>query len=230
MLDPYILRSNPEQIQQALHKRGFVLDTAALSALEARRKQVQVATQDLQRMRNERSRAIGKVKGEGGDVQPLLDQVAALGAQLKASEADLEQIQQELNAMALGIPNIPHASVPEGSTPDDNREIRRWGEPPQFSFTAKDHVDLGADLGLLDFDAAAKIASSRFVVMQGDIARLHRALIQFMLDVHTREHGYTEVNVPYMVNGDSMRGTGQDRKSTRLNSSHMSESRMPSSA
>jgi len=209
MLDPHLLRSNPEQVQQALRKRGYALDTGPIIALEARRKQIQVTTQELQHERNERSREIGKIKGQGGDVQPLLDQVAVLGDQLKASEAELEQIQQEINNIVMGIPNIPHDSVPEGKTPEDNQEVRRWGEPQPFLFKPKDHVDLGAALGLLDFDTAAKIAGARFVVMKGAMARLHRALIQFMLDVHTREHGYTEVNVPYMVNADSMRGTGQ---------------------
>ena len=209
MLDPHLLRSNPDQVQQALRKRGYVLDTTSIVALEAKRKQIQVTTQELQRERNERSREIGKIKGQGGDVQPLLDEVAVLGDQLKASEAELEQIQQEINAIVMGIPNIPHDSVPEGKTPEDNQEVRRWGEPQPFLFRPKDHVDLGTALGLLDFDTAAKIASARFVVMKGSIARLHRALIQFMLDVHTREHGYTEVNVPYLVNADSMRGTGQ---------------------
>lgn len=209
MLDSHLLRNDPGRIKTALSRRGYTLDTGVISSLEARRKQLQIATQDLQRERNERSREIGKIKSQGGDVQPLLDKVATLGDQLKASEAELEKIQQELNTIAMGIPNIPHASVPDGRTPDDNKEMRRWGEPTPFSFEPKDHVDLGAALGLLDFDSAARIAGARFVVMKGVLAQLHRALIQFMLDVHTREHGYTEVNVPYMVNADSMRGTGQ---------------------
>ena len=209
MLDTHLLRNDLERVARALSKRGYTLDTGVIINLEARRKQLQVTTQELQHKRNTLSREIGKVKAQKGDVRTLLDEVAILGDQLKANETELEKIQLELNNIALGIPNIPHDSVPEGKTPEDNKEIRRWGEPVQFSFTPKDHVDLGASLGLLDFDIAAKISSARFVVMLGPIARLHRALIQFMLDVHTREHGYTEVNVPYMVNADSMRGTGQ---------------------
>jgi seryl-tRNA synthetase len=209
MLDPHLLRSDPELVQQALRKRGYTLDITVIASLEARRKRIQVVTQELQRERNERSREIGKIKGQGGDAQSLMDKVAALADQLKESEAELEMIQREINDIAMGIPNLPHASVPEGSGEADNLEVRRWGEPAQFAFEPRDHVDLGAALGMMDFETAAKIASSRFVVMNGPLAALHRALIQLMLDTHTREHGYTEVYVPYLVNPHSLFGTGQ---------------------
>jgi len=209
MLDPKRLRTELDDVAAQLKRRGFELDTDALRALEDRRKQLQVATQDLQNERNTKSKSIGKAKAAGEDIQPLLDEVAGLGDKLKAAEAELEQVQSELEGIALGIPNIPHPSVPEGRDEEDNREERRWGEPPVFDFEPKDHVDLGAMRGLLDFDAAAKITGSRFAVMSGPLARMHRALIQLMLDTHTAGHGYTEAYVPYMVNADSLRGTGQ---------------------
>ncbi|MBI4006711.1 MAG: serine--tRNA ligase [Gammaproteobacteria bacterium] len=209
MLDPHLLRNDLERVIAALSRRGYKLDTELISDLEAKRKQLQVTTQELQHQRNARSKEIGKIKIQGGDIQPLLDEVATMGNRLKEGETELGEIQEELNYIAMEIPNIPHESVPDGQTPDDNTEIRRWGKLPEFKFEPRDHVDLGESLGLLDFESAARIASSRFVVMSGDIAQLHRALIQFMLDIHTREHGYTEVNVPYIVNADSMRGTGQ---------------------
>ena len=209
MLDPKRLRTEPDEVAVQLKRRGFALDTDTLQALEERRKHLQVETQALQNERNTKSRSIGKAKAAGEDIQPLLDEVAGLGDRLKAVEAELESVQGELESIALGIPNIPHASVPEGTDEDDNREERRWGEPPSFDFEPRDHVDLGAARGLLDFDAAAKLTGSRFAVMAGPLARLHRALIQFMLDTHTREHGYTETYVPYLVNADSLRGTGQ---------------------
>jgi len=209
MLDPRLLRNNPDAVATALQRRGYTLDKEKILSLEAKRKQLQVRTQELQHERNERSRAIGQAKAKGEPVQPLLDEVAALGDRLEASETEFENIMGELQQLLMEIPNLPHASVPDGDAPEANVEIRRWGEPPQFDFVPRDHVDQGEALGLLDFRAAARIASSRFVVMQGGLARLHRALIQFMLDVHTREHGYIEVNVPYLVNADSMRGTGQ---------------------
>lgn len=209
MLDPHLLRHNLDTISLALSKRGFKLDVKALEKLEAERKKIQVQTQELQAERNSKSKEIGKAKGVGNDIQPLLDEVATLGDKLKASEEVLDEIQQELDEILKSIPNMPHASVPAGTTEEDNEEIRRWGELPKFDFEPKDHVDLGEDLGLLDFETATTIASSRFVVMKGAIARLHRALIQFMLDTHTQEHGYTEVNVPYLVNPDSLFGTGQ---------------------
>lgn len=209
MLDPQRIRNDLAAIKQALNKRGFELDVAALEALEAKRKQIQIETQEYQAERNRRSKEIGKAKAAGEEVQPLLDEVATLGDKLKASEAELENIQQQLNEILRGIPNVPQASVPSGQTEDDNEEIRRWGEPKKFDFEPKDHVDLGEALGLLDFATATTIASSRFVVMHGAIAQLHRALIQFMLDTHTRAHGYSEINVPYLVNRDSLFGTGQ---------------------
>ena len=209
MLDPYLLRNNPEQVQHSLRKRGHALDTAMLATLEKRRKQIQVATQELQQERNTRSKEIGKVKAQGGDVQSLLQEVGNLGDRLKASEMELGEVQAELNNILMNTPNIPHESVPDGKSEQDNAEVRRWGDPTQFRFAPKDHVDLGEALGLLDFESAARISSARFVVMKGALARLHRALIQFMLDVHIREHGYMELNVPYLVNADSMRGTGQ---------------------
>ena len=209
MLDPHLLRTNLDFVINGLSKRGYKLDTEVITELESRRKQVQITTQELQQERNARSKEIGKVKAQGGDVESLLKQVGDLGDRLKASEAELEQIQEELNFILMSTPNIPHASVPEGTSEADNREIRRWGDLPKFDFEPRDHVDLGEALGLIDFEAATRITASRFVVMSGAIARLHRALIQFMLDIHTQEHGYTEVNVPYMVNAESMRGTGQ---------------------
>ncbi len=209
MLDPHLLRTNLDFVINGLSKRGYKLDTEVITELEARRKQAQITTQELQQERNARSKEIGKVKAQGGDVESLLKQVGDLGDRLKASEAELEQVQEELNYILMSTPNIPHASVPDGAAETDNKEIRKWGGLPKFDFDPKDHVDLGEALGLIDFETATRITAPRFVVMSGAIARLHRALIQFMLDVHTQEHGYTEVNVPYMVNAESMRGTGQ---------------------
>ena len=209
MLDPKLLRSDLEGAALQLARRGFTLDTGKLQALEAQRKSIQTQTQDLQAERNSRSRGIGKAKAAGEDISPLLKAVEGLGQQLSEKEQELTALQDELNAILMGIPNIPHASVPEGKGEEDNLEIRKWGEPAAFNFEPKDHVDLGEQLGQLDFETAAKLTGSRFSVMQGPLARLHRALIQFMLDTHTREHGYSEVYVPYLVNADSLRGTGQ---------------------
>ena len=209
MLDPQILRNEIGQVAKALAKRHYTLDVAAIETLEEKRKAVQVKTQALQQQRNSRSKEIGKAKAQGDDVQPLLDEVASLGDELKSSEDELNEIQNELNEIIMGIPNIPHDSVPEGQTEEDNEEIRRWGKAKAFDFEVKDHVDLGESMGLLDFEAGVRIAGTRFSVMQGAIARLHRALIQFMLETHTREHGYTELNVPYLANSDSLLGTGQ---------------------
>ncbi len=209
MLDPRLFRSDLETTAQQLARRGFSLDTAAIAALEAERKTLQVETQELQNERNQRSKAIGKAKASGEDIQPLLDAVADLGDRLKAAETRLAALQEELNAILLGVPNIPDTSVPEGKDENDNIEVRRWGKPRQFDFEPQDHVDVGQRIGGLDFDTAAKLTGSRFAVMTGPLARLHRALIQFMLDLHTREHGYRETYVPYMVNADSLRGTGQ---------------------
>jgi seryl-tRNA synthetase len=209
MLDPRLIRTDIENTAKRLARRGFVLDVATFSNLEEKRKHVQVITQQFQQERNEASKAIGQAKAKGEDVASLMMAVADTGARLKQAETELDAIQTELNALLMGIPNLPHASVPDGRDERDNKEVRRWGEPPRFDFTPKDHVDLGAALGMLDFDVAAKITGARFVVMNGPLARLHRALIQFMLDLHTREHGYTETYAPYLVNADSLRGTGQ---------------------
>jgi seryl-tRNA synthetase len=209
MLDPRWFRTDLDAAAAQLARRGFTLDTAAIRALDARRKAAQIRTQELQADRNAKSKEIGRAKAAGQDIQPLLDAVAHLGDALKAAEAELESIQADWTAIALTTPNIPHASVPDGRDERDNREERRWGEPRRFDFPPKDHVDLGAALGLMDFEAAAKLTGARFVVMAGPLARLHRALIQFMLDTHTQTHGYTEAYVPYLVNADSLRGTGQ---------------------
>ncbi len=209
MLDQHLLRSNLEDVKQALAKRSFPLDVAAIQQLEVQRKKLQVETQDLQAERNSRSKNIGKEKAAGNDIQPLLDEVANLGDKLKQNEQALEQVQTDLDIILQAVPNMPHASVPVGKSEQDNVEVRRWGTVKEKDFTAIDHVDLGEELGLLDFETATTIASARFVIMKAGIARLHRALIQFMLDTHTYEHGYTEVNVPYLVNADSLFGTGQ---------------------
>ena len=209
MLDPRLLRTQLDDIARQLARRGFTLNTKTIAELERRRKDIQVHVQELQSRRNAGAKEIGKAKAAGKDAASLLAAAAKLGEELKQAEGQLEKIQQELDDILLGVPNLPHASVPEGSSENDNVEVRRWGEPREFDFTPKDHVDLGAALGMLDFDTAAKIAGSRFVLMSGAIARLHRALTQMMLDLHTREHGYTETYVPYLVNAASMQGTGQ---------------------
>jgi seryl-tRNA synthetase len=209
MLDPKLFRTDLDKTAQLLARRGYTLDVATITSLEEKRKQVQVTTQQLQNERNTKSKAIGQAKARGEDTKPLMDEVASLGAALKQAENELEQLQTELTTITLGVPNIPHASVPDGKDERDNQEVRRWGEPRKLDFAAKDHVDLGVGLGLMDFEVAAKISGARFVVLQGTLAQLQRALIQFMLDLHTREHGYTETYVPYLVNAESMRGTGQ---------------------
>jgi len=209
MLDPRLVRNELDNVVAQLARRGFELDATRFADLEAQRKEIQVRTQKLQAERNARSKSIGQAKAKGEDVAPLLAEVGKLGDDLKAAEQELNQLQSELEAIMLGIPNIPHESTPDGKSEDDNVEIRRWGEPTSFDFEVKDHVDVGEAIGELDFDTAAKITGSRFAVMSGGIARMHRALIQFMLDLHTSEHGYTETYVPYMVNKDSLRGTGQ---------------------
>ena len=209
MLDPKRLRTELEVVAAQLARRGFVLDVEKVRAVEERRKILQVDTQTLQSERNARSKAIGQAKARGEDIQPLLAEVADLGDRLKADEQELAALQAELDAMAMGIPNILDASVPDGADENANVEIRRWGEPTAFDFEPKDHVDLGLPNGWMDFDAGAKLTGSRFVVLRGAMARMHRALIQFMLDTHTQEHGYNEVYTPYMVNADSLRGTGQ---------------------
>ncbi len=211
MHDPQLLRTQLENVAQALKSRGLELDTGRYSELEAERKRLQVETQNLQTLRNSKSKQIGeaKAKAKGADIEPLLAEVADLGDKLKQMETQLEQVQAEVENFSLLIPNIPHSSVPIGRSEEDNAEVRRWGEAPKFGFAPKDHVDLGAVLGMMDFEAATRITSSRFVVLSGALARMQRALIQFMLDIHTQEHSYTELYVPYLVNARSMQGTGQ---------------------
>ncbi len=208
MLDPRLFRSELELVQQQLKRRGINFDADAYLALENRRKEIQVKTQDLQNERNTRSKTIGQAKAKGEDIQPLLDQVADLGDQLKTAESELDQIQTSLNALMEGIPNILDEAVPAGKSEDDNVEVSRWGEIRSFDFTPKDHVDLGEPLGM-NFELGAKIASARFVVLSGKLATLQRAIIQLMLDTHINQHGYSETYVPFLANADSLRGTGQ---------------------
>ena len=210
MLDPSLLRQDPAALAERLRAtRGFELDAAAVERLEAARKRIQVRTQELQNLRNTRSKAIGQAKARGEDASALLAEVAGFGDELKASEAELDGIRAELDAIVLGIPNLPDESVPAGKDESDNVEQARWGTPRSFDFKVLDHVELGARHGWLDGDAGAKLSGARFTVLRGQLARLHRALAQFMLDLHVGEHGYEETNVPLLVNADSMRGTGQ---------------------
>ncbi len=209
MLDPVLLRQDISGITARLMQRGFELDIDHFQALEARRKALQVDTQQLQRERNTRSKQIGQAKARGEAIQPLLDQVADLGGRLQQVAEALDEVQDQLRQWSLQIPNLPDVSVPTGTSEQDNRVERVWGEPGAFDFTPQDHVDLGGNLGQLDFARAATLAGARFVVMQGQVAQLHRALAQFMLDTHTRVHGYIEVQVPCLVNADSLYGTGQ---------------------
>ena len=209
MLDPALLRSDPAGLAQRLSTRGYVLDVPAVEALEADRKRLQVRTQELQNLRNTRSKAIGQAKARGEDVTSLMAEVAGFGEELKASEADLERIRHDLEQITLGIPNLPDASVPLGEDESANVETHRWGTPRRFDFAVRDHVELGARDGWLDGETAAKLSGARFTVLRGPIALLHRALAQFMLDLHVHEHGYQETNVPLLVNAESMRGTGQ---------------------
>ena len=209
MLDTKLLRTQLDAVAEKLKTRGFELDVEQIQQLEAERKKRQVEMQELQALRNSRSKAIGQAKAKGEDIQPILDEVADLKEKLEAAKAAEEAVQSELEAIYASIPNLPHESVPVGSSEEDNVEIRRWGTPPEFDFEVKDHVDLAEARGWYDNEAAVKIASSRFAVMKGPMARLQRALIQLMLDTHTQTHGYEEVYVPYLVNQDSLRGTGQ---------------------
>ncbi|MEO1880610.1 MAG: serine--tRNA ligase, partial [Methylococcales bacterium] len=208
MLDPRLFRADLENVKKQLDRRSFTFDTAAFEALENKRKTVQIRTQELQNERNKSSKSIGQAKAKGEDIQPLLDQVQNYADQLKASEIELAQIQQEMTTLMSAMPNLLDEVVPEGKDEEDNVEISRWGDIPEFSFQPKDHVDLGESLGL-DFEVAAKITSARFAVLKGSLARLQRAIIQFMLDTHTDEHGYCETYVPFLVNADSLYGTGQ---------------------
>jgi seryl-tRNA synthetase len=209
MLDAKCFRQNIQQTQELLARRGFTLSVETLSQLEEERKQYQTKTQALQSLRNTRSKAIGHAKAKGEDIQPLLAEVNQLGDELKQLEQKLHDIQAQIQAVVMAVPNLPHVSVPEGLSEADNLEIKRWGEPRVFDFPVQDHVALGEQLGLLDFAKAAKITGSRFVVLSGPLARLQRALTQFMLDTHTTQHGYQECYVPYIVNKDSLYGTGQ---------------------
>jgi seryl-tRNA synthetase len=209
MLDVNLLRNDLARVGAALAARGATLDTARFETLEASRKDLQVRTQELQARRNAASKQIGIAKGKGEDTAPLLAEVAGLGDEVKRLEGELERVQNELRDFLLNLPNLSHESTPVGSSPEDNVEVRRWGTPPEFHFKAKDHTDIGEGLGLLDFPMAAKLSGARFSFLRGDLARLHRALAQFMLDTHTREHGYTECYTPYIVNADTLVGTTQ---------------------
>jgi seryl-tRNA synthetase len=208
MLDAKLLRTELQTVAQRLQTRGFALDVVRIEALEAQRKELQTKTQDLQAERNSRSKEIGKAKAQGQDIAPLLAAVEDLGAQLEAAKQASDEVQATLEELYAGIPNLPHASTPVGKDEEDNVEMRKWGTPRQFDFEVKDHVDLMEARGWYDNDAAVKIASSRFSVLKGPVAKLQRALIQFMLDTHA-ESGYEEVYVPYLVNQHSLRGTGQ---------------------
>ena len=208
MLDTRLLRQDPDSVATRLRTKGFELDTAAFHALEAERAAVQRETESLQHERNTKSKAIGQAKARGEDIAPLVAEVGGLGERLQELRTHLGEVQERLGAFLHTIPNLPDASVPEGADDSGNVEIRAWGEPPDFDFEPLDHVDLGAG-GALDFEAAARIAGSRYVVMRGEVVRLHRALTQFMLDTHVGEHGYTEVYVPYILNAAALLGTGQ---------------------
>ena len=209
MLDPQLIRNELNSIAKALDKRGVSIDTNKIQKIEDKRKAIQIKTEKLQADRNLISKEIGEIKAKGEDTENLLEKVTSIKNQLEKNEEELTAIQQELNELIIVIPNIPHESVPDGNSDEDNQLIREWGEKPNFDFKINDHVDLGESLEQIDFDSASQITSSRFVVMKGQIAHLHRALIQFMLDMHISEHGYQEVNVPYLVNADSCTNTGQ---------------------
>ena len=209
MLDPHLLRDNPQLVADQLQKRGFKFDVPAFIALDAQRKALQVATQALQNERNQRSKDIGLAKSRNEDITPMRVDVGRISDEMEAKKAELAAVLHQIEDISLRLPNIPHASVPVGRNEEDNQEVRRWGTPSVFDFEVKSHDALGEALGQMDFALASKITGSRFVVMKSQLAKLHRALIQFMLDVHTEEHGYQEIYVPYIVNADSLRGTGQ---------------------
>jgi len=209
MLDPKLLRSEFDEVAKRLSRRGLSLDKPLFLGLEEKRKALQVETEELQSQRNKNSKLIGQAKAKGEDASEILASMESINQSLKANETQLDLVQEELRNWMLELPNLPDASVPDGNSEDDNLEVRKWGDIPKFEFEVKDHVDLGEQLGGLDFETAAKITGSRFATMHGGIAKLHRALIQFMLDTHSNEHGYKEVNVPYIVNADSLTGTGQ---------------------
>jgi len=209
MIDPKLLRSDPEAVARNLARRGFMLDVGALRALEEKRKARQIESDRLRAQRNANAKAVGMAKGKGEDAAPLLARGEALTGELAAAERELTAVQEELESGQMGLPNLLHESVPDGRSEADNREVRRWGEPRKFDFEPKDHVQLGEKLDGVDFEAAARISGARFVVLRGQVSRLHRALAQFMLDLHTSEHGYTEVYVPYLVQRQALVGTGQ---------------------
>lgn len=209
MLDPKLVRSSIETVAAQLKKRGFVIDVAKFNAMEDQRKQLQVRMQELQNERNVRSKEVGLAKASGKNVEDVLGSLKELSESLKLVEDQFNTLQIELDDFLARVPNIPHESVPEGKSEEDNQVIRTWGTPKQFSFTPKDHTELGAPNNLIDFETAAKLSGARFVVLRGPMARMQRALIQFMMDIHTREHGYQEISVPYLVNADSLYGTGQ---------------------
>ncbi|MBQ0763973.1 serine--tRNA ligase [Marinobacter psychrophilus] len=209
MLDPKRVRSQTEDIARRLAIKNFTFDTAAFEQLEKRRRGLQVRTETLQGEQNKKSKSIGKAKASGEDIQPLLDEVDDLKARKSKAEDQLRELQEELNHFLAAIPNVPDEGVPAGKDDDDNVELRTWGTPRVFSFEPQDHVALGEALNGMDFETATNLAHSRFVVMRGQVARLHRALAQFMLDLHTEEHGYTEAYVPYLVNAEALFGTGQ---------------------
>ena len=209
MLDPKFLRNELEVTAERLATRGFILDVERLSKLEEKRKSLQMATEELQASRNAISKSIGQAKAKGEDVAPIMAKVGSLGSELDAKKSELSALLAELNVIAMSVPNLPDESVPLGADESENVEVRRWGTPKEFNFEIKDHVDLGEALGGLDFKSAVKITGTRFIIMKGQIARMHRALAQFMLDLHTDEHGYTEAYVPLLVNEDSLLGTSQ---------------------
>ncbi|MEM7099798.1 MAG: serine--tRNA ligase [Pseudomonadota bacterium] len=208
MLDVRGLRSDPEGVAKQLETKGFDFDLEVFTRLESQRKDLQSATEQLQNERNTKSKAIGQAKAQGEDIQPLLDEVSGLGEKLDATKAQFDEVAAALDELLSGVPNLPHASVPPGQDEEDNVEVRRWGNIPEFNFEPADHVDVGAALGL-DFESAAKLSGARFSVLRGQMAQLHRALIQFMIDHHTQQNGYTEVYVPFIVNAQSLYGTGQ---------------------
>ena len=209
MIDPKLLRQSTAEVARNLARRGFTFDTENYLALEERRKALQVETEALRGERNASAKSIGKSKAQGEDIEPLLAAVKDLGDKLESSETSLQEVQAALNDIELGLPNLLSDDVPVGTSESDNAEVRRWGEPAAWDFEAKDHIELGEDLGLLDFESASRISGARFTVMRGPLARLQRALIQFMLDTHTSEHGYEETYVPYLVQAQALVGTGQ---------------------
>jgi len=209
MIDPKFLRQSANEVAENLARRNFEFDADAYLTLEEKRKALQVDVESLRAEKNSSAKNVGKAKAHGEDIEPLLAAVKDLGERLEKSDAELQSVQSELQEIELGLPNMLHDDVPTGSDESDNTEVLVWGDIPQFDFEPRDHVDLGSGLGLLDFDAASRISGSRFAVMRGELARLHRALIQFMLNTHSEEHGYEEVYVPYLVQSDALIGTGQ---------------------